>query len=359
MKTQSSQARQLGAAQLRTLLTLARELLQTDEAGVSLGLIGQALAELIQPDACLLLLRADGLDIVGFDHEGRVQAAGTDHPLFETGMLLLPGVDAGASGALSAQHQCKRVGPRTLALAIPAYAAVAILVAHWDRDLARAEMERYERSIVALLELGAAALGKIEARGALERVVDQQRNQMATTSATHAAELARRDDAVLALNTLSLTDVLTGLYNRRGFFVQAEHLHRVSRRRRAKSAVIFADIDGLKRVNDELGHDRGDAAIRDAAFVFRQSFRQADVVSRLGGDEFVAYTLDDEHPGVILERIQGKLDAFNLMGKRPYVLSLSAGVVQCDLASAETLSDYLLQADERMYAHKRSRLRQA
>jgi diguanylate cyclase (GGDEF)-like protein len=356
MKAQSSHARQLDAAQLRRLLTLSRELLQTDEAGVSLGLIGQALSELIQPDSSLLLLRAGGLDIVEFDNQGRVQAAGKDHPLLETGMLLLPDVDAAARGVPPAQHQCQRVGLRTLALAVPAHAAVAILVAHWNRDLASAEMERCERTIVALLELGAAALGKIEARTSLERLLHHQREQMVTTTATHAAELARRDDAVVALNTLSLTDVLTGLYNRRGFFVQAEHLHKVSRRRRAKSAVIFADIDGLKRVNDELGHDRGDAAIRDAAFVFRQAFRQADVVSRLGGDEFVAYTLDDEHPGVILERIQANLDAFNLMEERPYVLSLSAGIVQCDPASDETLSDYLLQADERMYAQKRSRL---
>jgi diguanylate cyclase (GGDEF)-like protein len=356
MNANPSHARQLDATQLRKLLTLSRELLQTDEAGLALALIGQTLSELIQPDASLLLLRADGLDIVGIDKQGRVWTAGKDHPLYETGMLLLPDIDSAAKGSPPAHHQCKRVGPHTLALAIPAYAAVAILVANWKRDLASAELDRYERSIVAILELAAAALGKIAARSALERLVGHQREQMARTSVTHAAELAQRDDAAFALNMLSLTDVLTGLYNRRGFFVQAEHLHKVSRRRRVKSAVIFADIDGLKRVNDELGHDRGDAAIRDAAFVFRQSFRQADVVARLGGDEFVAYTLDDEQPGVILERLQAELDAFKLMEERPYVLSLSAGVVQCDPASDQTLSDYLLLADERMYAHKRSRL---
>jgi hypothetical protein len=196
MKAQSGHAHQLDAAQLRELLTLSRELLQTDEAGVSLGLIGQALSELVQPDSSLLLLRAGGLDIVGFDNQGRVQAAGKDHPLFETGMLLLPDIDAVARSAPPAYHQCQRVGLRTLALAIPAYAAVALLVAHWNRDLASAELERYERTIVALLELGAAALGKIEARSALERLVDHQREQMKATSVTHAAELARRDRLV-------------------------------------------------------------------------------------------------------------------------------------------------------------------
>jgi diguanylate cyclase (GGDEF)-like protein len=253
-------------------------------------------------------------------------------------------------------RQCKQVGLRTLALAVPAYAAVAILVATWDHDLDGDELDLYQRIIVAILELAAAALGKLEATSALERLVGIQRDELAATSLTHAEELARRDEAAVALNLLALTDVLTGLYNRRGFFLQAEHLHKVARRRRTKSAVIFADIDGLKRVNDQLGHDSGDALIRDAALAFRQSFRQADVVSRLGGDEFVAYTLDDEQPGVILERIQANLDAVNQTGERPYLVKMSAGVVQCDPAGEQTLSDYLLLADERMYAEKRSRL---
>lgn len=355
MNDDPAQAGQLDAAQLRVLLTLSRELLQTDEVGASLQLVGQTLAEIIHPASILLLLRAYGLDIVEFDSHGLARPAGTDHPLYETGMSLLPDLDAAAGAALRPDRQCKQVGQRILALAVPAYAAVAILVARWDHDLDDRELDQYQRSIVAVLELGAAALGKLEATRALERLVGIQREEIAATSLTHAEELARRDEAAVALNLLALTDVLTGLYNRRGFFLQAEHLHKVARRRRTKSAVIFADIDGLKRVNDELGHDSGDALIRDAALAFRQSFRQADVVSRLGGDEFVAYTLDDEQPGVLLARIQANLDALNLTGERPYAVKLSAGVVQCDPAGEQTLSDYLLLADERMYAEKRSR----
>ena len=130
----------------------------------------------------------------------------------------------------------------------------------------------------------------------------------------------------------------------------------MAQRKRARSAVIFADIDGLKHVNDELGHDAGDALIRDAAQVFRQSFRQADVVSRLGGDEFVAYTLDDDRPHAILERIEANLHAFNLMQERPYRISISAGVVSCDPLGEKALVEYVLLADEQMYARKRSRL---
>ena len=348
-------APRLDAAQLRMLLTLSRELFQTDEAESSLQLVGRTLVEIIRPDTTLLLLRGFRLDIVGFDCGGITRPAGRDHPLYDTGMALLSSMGT-ADDKPHAHRQCEQVDARTLALAVPAHAAVAILVARWDHDLDSAELDRYKRTILAILELAAAALGKIEARGSLERLVWNQREQIATTSVTHAAELARRDEAATEMRMLSLTDVLTGLYNRRGFFVQAEHLFKVARRKRARSAVIFADIDGLKRVNDEFGHDSGDGLIRDAGVVFRQSFRQVDVVSRLGGDEFVAYTLDDERPDVILERIRANLHAFNLMQERPYVLSLSAGVVQCDPAGAKTLSDYLLLADEQMYVQKRSRL---
>ena len=84
--------------------------------------------------------------------------------------------------------------------------------------------------------------------------------------------------------------------------------------------------------------------------------QSAEVVARLGGDEFVAYTLDDEQPGVILERIRANLHAFNLMQDRPYTVSISAGVVQCDPGGAQILSHYVTLADERMYALKRRRL---
>lgn len=78
--------------------------------------------------------------------------------------------------------------------------------------------------------------------------------------------------------------------------------------------------------------------------------------SRLGGDEFVAYTVDDEQPEVILARIEANLRAFNLMQERPYCVAMSAGVVLVDSSVDQTLSHYVLLADEQMYAQKRSRL---
>lgn len=348
--------RQPAASQLRALLTLARELFQDDDMLSSLRLAGRTLVELLRPETALLLRRNDRLDLIGFDRDGAVHAAGSDHPLYQVGLAHLAAMDSAVGTAMREDRPPERVGTRTLVLAVPAHAPLAVLVVAWDHDLDEPAQDAHAWAMSSVLALTAAALGKIEVRTALEQLVLHQRARIASSAAEYAAELARRDQAAAEMRMLSLTDVLTGLYNRRGFFVQAERVFKVARRKRARSAVIFADIDGLKHVNDALGHDVGDRLIRDMAHVFRQSFRQADVVARLGGDEFVAYTLDDERPRVILERLAANLHAFNLMQERPYTVSASAGLVQCDPRGDQTLADYVLQADERMYRHKRGRL---
>jgi len=263
---------------------------------------------------------------------------------------------AAADARSNSEEQLEYGGPRRLLLAVPAHAAAVVLAVSWNHDVDTAMQEAYKRTISYILQLAGAALGKIKSHTSLERLLREQRQEIADTSVSHAEELKQRDEAVSEMRMLSLTDVLTGLYNRRGFFLQAEQIYKLARRRRTKSAVIFADIDGLKRVNDELGHEAGDAMIRDAALVFRQTFRHADVVARLGGDEFVAYTLDDEQPEVILSRIEANLRAFNLMQERSFCVSISAGVVLVDSNAEQTLSHYVLLADEQMYAQKRRRL---
>ncbi|SHN43742.1 diguanylate cyclase (GGDEF) domain-containing protein [Duganella sacchari] len=355
MTNKPVKVRQLSPVQLRILLTLSRELLQTDDVSSSLGLVGRVLVEVMSPDSALLLLQDERLDVVCFDRRGVAHPAGQDHMLYPTAAALLSGTRHAAAD-MRDQASPVHIGPGTLAVAVPAHAAVAVLAVSWTNDLASTAPEKCGPLLTYILELAAAALGKIAARSSLEQLLWQQREQIASSSMAHAAELERREQAVTDLRVLALTDVLTGLYNRRGFFMQAEQIFKVAQRKRADSAVIFADIDGLKHVNDELGHDTGDALIRDAASVFRQSFREADVVSRLGGDEFVAYTLDDARPEIILQRIRDNLHAFNLMQERPYAVAISAGIVRCEPGGKQALSDYVLQADEQMYAEKRSRL---
>lgn len=341
----------LGPPQLRSLLTLSRELLQTDDALGVLRLLGRGVAELTQADSALLLVRGGADDAIGFDERGVPVPALADHHLYEIAFEVLDGEPGGAA---SIGHHGRALP--VLVLGVPVSETMAALAVGWDRDADGGVVSEREAILRALLELTVAALGKIETRVSLERLVSTQYEQMADSAEAHALELARRDAAENDIRVLSLTDVLTGLNNRRGFFVHAEHVFRVAQRRHASSAVIFADIDGLKRVNDGLGHDAGDCLIRDIATVFRETFREADVVGRLGGDEFVAYTLDDARPQIILARLERNLHAFNLMQERPYRLALSAGVVRCDPGTDQGLLKYVLQADHQMYAQKRRRL---
>ncbi len=356
MSNKGPEARLLGAPQLRVLLALSRELFQTDDSASTLALAGRTLAEMLQPEAALLILRNDRLILTGFDRFGKVHEADAQHPLYPAGVAQMAVLEDPSPPFSYPVPADTPADARTLALAVPLHAALASLVLGWNHDLSDQGRDGCRRIGQTILELTAAALGKIETRDVLEQRIAQQHAHIASSAASHAAELARRDEAASEMRMLSLTDVLTGLYNRRGFFLQAELIFKVARRNRTHSAVIFADIDGLKRVNDELGHDAGDSLIRDAALVFRQSFRQADVVSRLGGDEFVAFTLDDECPAAILERIDANLRAFNLMQERPYPVSMSAGVVSCDPLGGHSLLDHVLLADEQMYVRKRSRL---
>jgi len=330
--------------QLRALLAMSRELMQTDEAVAALALAGQAMVDLAHVDSALLLVRGEVNASIGFDSRGQPHNAPRSHDWYRMASARLDGEPGGAAVT----------DPRTMLVGVPTQRAMAVLAAGWTSDAPPAAWAGRQRLLNTILELTVATLGRISARNSLENLVSTQYEQMAGTAQAHADEITRRDASEGAMRALALTDVLTGLNNRRGFFVQAEHLFRLARRRHAGCAVIYADIDGLKLVNDQLGHAAGDALIRDAAAVLRESLRDSDVLARFGGDEFVAFVLDDAHPRVILGRLHDNLHAFNLMQDRTYRLAVSAGAVQCDPDSDTALVDYVQSADREMYLHKQS-----
>lgn len=334
------------AEQLRALLTMSRELMQADEPFAALLLAGRAMAELAHIDKALLLLGGEVNESIGFDHAGKPSQASFSHDWYR---MALERLDGGPGNAVMAD-------PCTVLVGVPTQHAMAVLAASWTGDAAPAACDARCSLLGTILELSVATLGRISARHSLENMVATQYEQMAGTARAHADELTRRDASEGAMRALALTDVLTGLNNRRGFFVQAEHLFRLARRKHARCAVIYADIDGLKLVNDQLGHAAGDQLIRDAAAVLRESLRETDVLARFGGDEFVAFVLDDAHPRVILARLRDNLHAFNLMQDRAYHVAVSAGAVDCDPNGDAALVDYVQSADREMYLHKQSRL---
>jgi diguanylate cyclase (GGDEF)-like protein/PAS domain S-box-containing protein len=125
------------------------------------------------------------------------------------------------------------------------------------------------------------------------------------------------------LRSLSLRDELTQLYNRRGFMEIAGQAHAQATRDGRSAALVFIDLNGMKRINDELGHESGDSALVDTAAVLRKALREADVIARLGGDEFAAFALDftAEDLANLRARLRGLADQEAAERDRPYRLS--------------------------------------
>jgi diguanylate cyclase (GGDEF)-like protein len=163
-----------------------------------------------------------------------------------------------------------------------------------------------------------------------------------------------RQKTVLQLHTMSYKDELTGLNNRRGFMIQTEELMNLCRRNSSVLTVFFIDLDGMKWINDTLGHKEGDTALIDTADIIRSCFRESDVLARLGGDEFAASVLMDDDAGIdaVTKRIREKVKKLNDSGLRNYELSLSIGnaVYTCGEESAQAL---LNKADAMMYEDKK------
>ena len=168
-----------------------------------------------------------------------------------------------------------------------------------------------------------------------------------------------RHRAQLELVRLSTRDELTGLYNRRGFFAAAEHQLRLAARGGRPLLLLYADLDGLKTVNDTLGHAAGDAAIQDAAWVLRHTFRAADIVARLGGDEFAVLVADanPEAAELVLARLASWQARLNAEPGRTFAISLSAGTASAASthADAGALESLLAAADAAAYEQKRAR----
>jgi diguanylate cyclase (GGDEF)-like protein/PAS domain S-box-containing protein len=151
------------------------------------------------------------------------------------------------------------------------------------------------------------------------------------------------------LQFMSMHDLLTGIYNRNYF---EEELKRYDGSRDYPITVISADVDGLKLVNDTLGHGRGDSLLVSAAKVIRKNLRSSDILARVGGDEFAALLpqTDTETGEAIVARINESISAYN-DSHEDLPLSLSIGVATT-LSQETTLDELLKKADDLMYRDK-------
>ena len=178
------------------------------------------------------------------------------------------------------------------------------------------------------------------------------------SSAVKMIDLLRTNERnQLRLDALSKQDGLTDIFNRRGFYNAAENIRISCKRRNRPYMIIFADMNNLKLVNDQFGHEEGDFALKKISNVLSGCILPDGIAGRIGGDEFACIVPDFENDDDkrIIDAITQKLAEFNCTKQKPYLITISAGTSvfypQCDLS----ISDALSQVDERMYEVKKLR----
>lgn len=156
------------------------------------------------------------------------------------------------------------------------------------------------------------------------------------------------------LRSMSLTDELTGLYNRRGFSTLAGQHLKLARRTGQGFFVIFADLDELKQINDTYGHAEGDAILIATAEILRKTFRESDIVARYGGDEFLILVTDvvNNSREQIQKHLKQQVDEVNQSRLLKSCISLSVGVVLFEPGQEMSMDKLVAEADKALYEDK-------
>ncbi len=155
-----------------------------------------------------------------------------------------------------------------------------------------------------------------------------------------------------ACQKMSNLDFLTQLYNRRFFFELGNKIFENAKRQNLQLTTALLDIDNFKKVNDTLGHEAGDEALKHVARLLSRNFRSTDVVARYGGEEFVimAINLDRHHTKNVFDRIRSSIENDQLeYGGVPIEITASIGVTTRIM---NTLEETVKRADEMLYRAK-------
>ncbi|MEO5965269.1 MAG: sensor domain-containing diguanylate cyclase [Candidatus Limnocylindrales bacterium] len=183
-------------------------------------------------------------------------------------------------------------------------------------------------------------------------VIDREPRQLTDDEVNLLRDLAQMVEREIAAADLATGDDLTGLANRRGFDVIGARTLALCRNQLMTATLIYLDLDDFKEINDRLGHQAGDEALREFSAHLLSSFRGSDLIARVGGDEFAVLLINAPAPEPAIVRLQSILATRNAAADARYSLLTSVGVAFFDPRASETLEQLAARADAAMYLHK-------
>ncbi len=163
----------------------------------------------------------------------------------------------------------------------------------------------------------------------------------------------------IELDTISKSDALTGILNRRGFQLSGEELLQRNKDLGVRTMVAYVDMNNLKIVNDRYGHDEGDFSIKLISEMLTEAVAGIGLAGRVGGDEFalaVSVSPDDEERAFV-EKIYGRFQKYNEGSEKPYNITVSVGTCIVEVDDALTLKEAMTLADGKLYAEKQNRVK--
>ncbi len=170
-------------------------------------------------------------------------------------------------------------------------------------------------------------------------------------------KLYHLNKAMDELNRLYVIDPLCSIYNRNGFMNITDDMFKECVAHKKKIMLSFIDMDGLKYINDNYGHNEGDYAIQRLAGVIRECCGTKGICARFGGDEFVIFSpnADENDAKTIERRFSDSLEKVNKLINKPYSISASIGSIVTIAKKSDTLYTIINQADDKMYEHKKQK----
>ena len=181
------------------------------------------------------------------------------------------------------------------------------------------------------------------------KIMEFVSNQIAT-----AIERKRMEEE---LKRLAHYDTLTGAHNRGYGLELLQRQLKLSKRDKSPLLLAYSDLDNLKDINDEFGHEEGDRVMVQIAKLFKSILREVDIITRMGGDEFLVIFLDsslNEIP-IIRKRLSRELARLNQISKKPYKIGFSTGFSTYDPANPQLMDELIRIADQNMYKEKKNK----